>query len=81
MSVTSKKYLGENIVTEYVSSNIKGGNYNINTKKLEITFNNGMVYEYEDVSHEVFTELNLSESQGKYFNANIAKKYIYKKIL
>lgn len=81
MSVTSKKYLGENIVTEYVSSNIKGGKYNINTKKLEITFNNGMIYEYEDVSHEVFTELNLSESQGKYFNANIAKKYIYKKIL
>lgn len=81
MSVTSKKYLGENVLTEYVSSNIKGGKYNINTKKLEITFNNGMVYEYEDVPHEIFTELNLAESQGKYFNTNIAKKYVYKKVL
>lgn len=81
MSVTSKKYLGENIVTEYVSSNIKGGKYNITNKKLEITFNNGMVYEYEDVPHEIFAELNLAESQGKYFNTNIAKKYVYKKVL
>lgn len=81
MSVTSKKYLGENVLTEYVSSNIKSGKYNISTKKLEITFNNGMVYEYEDVPHEIFTELNLAESQGKYFNTNIAKKYAYKKIL
>lgn len=81
MSVTSKKYLGENIVAEYVSSNIKGGKYNITTKKLEVTFNNGTVYEYEDVPHEVFAELNLAESQGKYFNTNIAKKYVYKKVL
>lgn len=81
MSVTSKKYLGEDILTEYVSSNIKGGKYNITTKKLEVTFNNGMIYEYEDVPHEVFAELNLAESQGKYFNANIAKKYVYKKVL
>jgi hypothetical protein len=35
----------------------------------------------QDVSHEVFAELNLAESQGKYFNANIAKKYSYKKVL
>lgn len=81
MSVTSKKYIGDEIITEYVSSNIKGGKYNITTKILEITFNNGMVYQYEDVSHEVFAELNLAESQGKYFNANVAKKYNYKKVL
>jgi hypothetical protein len=81
MSVTSKKYLGNEIITEYTSSNIKGGKYNTATKILEITFNNGMVYQYEDVSHEVFAELNLAESQGKYFNVNIAKKYSYKKVL
>jgi hypothetical protein len=81
MSVTSKKYLVNEIINENVSSNIKGGKYNTTTKILEVTFNNGMVYQYEDVSHEVFAELNLAESQGKYFNANIAKKYSYKKVL
>lgn len=81
MSVTSKKYLGNEIITEYTSSNIKAGKYNLATKILEVTFNNGMVYQYDEVPHEVFTELNLAESQGKYFNANIAKKYTYKKVL
>ena len=32
MSVTSKKYLGNEIITEYTSSNIKGGKYNTATK-------------------------------------------------
>lgn len=81
MSVTSKKYIGNEIITEYTSSNIRGGKYDISTKILEVTFNNGMVYQYEEVPHEVFAELNLAESQGKYFNTNIAKKYSYKKVL
>ena len=80
MSVTSKQYLGETILVSYESSNIRLGRYNTNTKKLQVTFNNDMIYEYDDVPHEVFAELNLAESQGKYFNKNIAKNYTYKKI-
>ena len=80
MSVTSKQYLGENVVVLYESSNIKEGKYNTNTKKLQITFNNGAIYEYDDVPHETFAAMNLAESQGKYFNANIAKSFTYKKI-
>ena len=80
MSVVSKQYIGEEIITKYESSNISDGKYNTNTKKLVVTFNNGMVYEYDDVPHEVFVELNLSESQGKYFNKNIAKNYIFRKL-
>ena len=70
MSVTSKQYIGEEIIVSYVSSNIRSGKYNTNTKKLAVTFNNGLIYEYDDVPHEIFSELNLSESQGKYFNKN-----------
>jgi hypothetical protein len=80
MSVTSKQYLGENVVVSYESSNIKEGKYNTNTKKLQVTFNNGAIYEYDDVSHETFAAMNLAESQGKYFNANIAKSYTYRKL-
>lgn len=80
MSVVSKQYVGEEIIVSYESSNIKGGKYNTNTKKLEVTFNNGLIYEYDDVPHEIFAELNLSESQGRYFNKNISKNYTFRKI-
>jgi hypothetical protein len=38
-----------------------------------------MVYEYDDVPHEVFSEMNIAESQGRYFNQKIAKNYTYRK--
>lgn len=80
MSVTSKQYLGENVVVSYESSNIKEGKYNTNNKKLQVTFNNGAIYEYDDVPHETFAAMNLAESQGKYFNTNIAKSFTYRKL-
>jgi hypothetical protein len=78
--IVKKDYLGSKIICEYNSSNLKKGEYDINTKKLDVTFNNGMVYEYDDVPHEVFSEMNIAESQGKYFNQKIAKNYNYKRI-
>ena len=45
MGVVNKQYLGENVVVSYESSNIKEGKYNTNTKKLQVTFNNGAIYE------------------------------------
>jgi len=79
--VKSKKYEGSLIIAEYDSSNLQRGRYDINTKKLVITFNNGASYEYDDVPHETFTGMNLAESAGKFFNQNIAKKFTYKKII
>ena len=80
MSVTNKEYIGEDIVAKYESSNIKEGRYNRVSRKLRVTFNSGASYEYDDVPHEIFAELNMADSQGKYFNLNIAKNYTYKKI-
>jgi hypothetical protein len=78
--VKSKNYEGTKVICEYDSSNLKKASYDTLTKKLSVTFNNEVVYEYDDVPHETFSALNLSESQGKYFNQNIAKKFTYKKI-
>jgi hypothetical protein len=78
--VKSKNYNGNKIICEYDSSNLKGAEYDTITKKLKVTFGNDMMYEYDDVSHETFAELNLSESQGKYFNQKIAKNFTYRKI-
>jgi hypothetical protein len=77
---TSKKYQGAQIITEYDSSNIKGAKYDTDTKSLAITFGSGSIYEYANVPHEVFSAFDNAESQGKYFNGNIGKKYSYKKV-
>jgi hypothetical protein len=78
--VTTKKYEGTKVICEYNSSNLKGASYDTSTKKLSVTFGSGAIYEYDDVPHETFSALNLAESQGKYFNQNIAKNFTYKKI-
>lgn len=77
----TKQYAGNEIITEYDSSNLKGAIYNTVTKNLTVTFNNGQRYEYLDVPHEIFAELNLAESAGKYFNTKIARAFTYKKII
>jgi len=79
--IKSKNYNGNQIVCEYDSSNLKKGVYDTVTKKLIVTFGNDMQYEYDEVPHETFAELNLAESQGKYFNQKIAKAFTYKKII
>lgn len=75
----SKNIVGSQILCEYESSNIKKGMFDSNTKVLELTFNSGSTYAYEGVSHEVFSGLNAADSQGKYFNQNINKKFNFKK--
>ena len=79
--IKSKNYNGSQIVCEYDSSNLKKGVYDTVTKKLTVTFGNDMRYEYDEVPHDIFAELNLAESQGKYFNQKIAKAYTYKRII
>ena len=79
--MVKKNFEGTKIICEYTSSNIKKGVYDTETKKLLVTFNNGQIYEYDDVPHETFTQMNLAESHGKYFNTNVARKYNYRKIL
>jgi hypothetical protein len=80
MGIISEKIEGKIIEVQISSSNLKGAKYNTEDKNLLVEFNNGAIYEYEDVPWEVFTKLRMSESQGKFFNASIAKTYKYKKV-
>ena len=77
----SKNYNGTKIICEYDSSNLKKGEYDTETKSLKLTFNNDGIYEYDDVPHETFSALNIAESTGKYFNANIKTKFKFKKVV
>jgi len=47
---------------------------------LEIEFTSGKIYEYENVSEQVYRELLSTGSKGRYFDANINRKYSYRQL-
>jgi hypothetical protein len=80
MAIVKEEIVGTKIINEIKSSNLKKTEYDTNTKLLIVTFNNGMKYQYEDVPHQTYTKFRMSESQGKFFNSDISKKYKFKKV-
>lgn len=62
---------------EVQSSNIKSVGYNADSKKLEVEFTNGSIYQYFSVPDEVYEEFSKSASMGAYHSSEIAKKYKY----
>jgi hypothetical protein len=80
MAIKKTDILGTRIICEIESSNLIRTEYDSETSKLIATFKNGMMYEYEEVPHKIYAQFRLAESQGKYFNSEIAKQYKYKKI-
>jgi aspartokinase-like uncharacterized kinase len=80
MAITKEEIKGTKIINEIKSSNIKKTEYDTETKKMLVEFNNGFQYEYDEVPHQVYTKFRKSESQGKFFTTDISKKYKYKKL-
>jgi hypothetical protein len=80
MGIIKEEIIGTKIINEIQSSNLKKTEYDTETKKMLVEFNNGAKYEYSEVSHQVYTQFRLSESQGKFFNSKISKTYKYRKV-
>jgi hypothetical protein len=80
MAILKEEIQGTKIINEIKSSNIKKTEYDTETKKLVVEFNNGFKYEYEDVPHQVYTKFRMAESQGKFFTTDISKTFKYKKL-
>lgn len=80
MAITSEIISGTSILNEVESSNIVRTQYDTLTKKMIAEFKNGMRYEYDEVPHQKYTEFRSAQSQGNYFNKNIAKTFKYKKL-
>lgn len=80
MAITKETIQGTKIINEIKSSNIKKTEYDTDTKKMLVEFNNGFRYEYDEVPHQMYTKFRMSESQGKFFTSEIAKKFKYKKL-
>lgn len=80
MGITKEKIKGTKIINEIKSSNIRKTEYDTETKKLVVEFNNGFKYEYEEVPHQIYTKFRMAESQGKFFVSDISKTFKYKKL-
>ena len=79
MAILKEIIQGTKIINEIKSSNIKRTEYDTETKKLVVEFNNGLKYEYDEVPHQTYTKFRAAESQGKFFVTEISKTYKYKK--
>lgn len=80
MAIVKEEIKGTKIFNEIKSSNLKKTEYDTETRLMIVEFNNGTKYEYQDVPHQIYTRFRMSESQGKFFSTDIAKKYKYKKL-
>jgi len=80
MAILKEEIKGTKIINEIQSSNIRKSEYDTETKKLIVEFNNGQRYEYDEVPHQLYTQFRSSESQGKIFNGIISNVFKYKKI-
>jgi hypothetical protein len=80
MAITKETIQGTKIINEIKSSNIKLTEYDTESKKLIVEFNNGFKYEYDEVPHQTYTKFRMAESQGKFFTTDISKKFKYKKL-
>jgi|TARA_R110000868_G_scaffold139827_1_gene354968 hypothetical protein len=80
MGVIKEEIKGTKILNEIESSNLIKTEYDTETKKLVAEFKNGMIYEYEDVPHQIYTQFRSAKSQGSFFNSQISKVFKYIKI-
>jgi len=80
MAIKKTEIIGTKIICEIESSNLVKTEYDTDTKKMVAEFKNGARYEYEDVPHNTYVKFRMSDSQGKYFNSDISKKFKYIKL-
>jgi hypothetical protein len=62
------------------SSNIAEIGYDESTSTLEIMFLNNSIYQYFDVSQQIYQALMQADSQGQYLAQNIKGVYRYSKV-
>jgi len=57
------------------SSDLVSVGYDPSVSVLEVEFKNGGIYQYTNVSKNVYKELMTADSIGRYFNSQIRDKY------
>ena len=73
-----KKTKSIKALTVVESSMIHAVGYDEQTRRLEIVFNTGRVYCYQDVPREVYEGLMTAESKGSYMHSYVIDTYPYR---
>lgn len=66
--------------TPVSSSNIASIGYDENSSTLEIEFHNGSVYQYFDVSQQVYDQFRHASSLGAFLASNIKGAFRYSRV-
>ena len=62
------------------SSNLSRVGHDANENILIVEFKNGIMYQYNGVTEDVYSNLMNAPSVGKFFNMHIKNRYTYNKI-
>jgi hypothetical protein len=65
---------------EVDSSMVRAVKYDADKEELEVWFNTGGVYVYEEVPQEVFDELLKADSKGRFMRAAVIDCYPYYRV-
>jgi KTSC domain len=57
------------------SSAIRAVGYDPETRRMKITFEQGVVYDFCNVPQQIYDELMRAASRGSYYNAHIRDRY------
>lgn len=62
------------------SSNLYSVGYDLETTTLEVRFQHGGVYQYYGVTEDIYEQLMLAPSKGRYLAARIKGRYRYRQV-
>lgn len=62
------------------SSNIRSIGYDPSSQTLEVEFTNSFVYQFYNISEQVFDALMAAPSKGQFFNSQIKNMYPYSRV-
>jgi len=63
-----------------VSSNVSEIGYDINDLELYVRFNNGYLYVYQEVPPEVWDQIYMADSKGRFIHTNLKGFYPYARV-
>lgn len=66
--------------TKVKSSNVASLGYDSAKKMVEVEFNNGDIYQYNNVPQSQYDRIMMSESIGRAIHAVLRGKYSYRKV-
>ncbi len=66
--------------TDFSSSNVARISYDADNATLEVEFHNGSIYQYYEVSQNVWDDFKVAPSKGQFIHQYLKGKYRYARV-